>query len=366
MRDKVDKNILSLRFTKRVSNFDIDINCELPTDGITSVFGPSGSGKTTLLRMIAGFEAPASGQIIMQDKVWYDDQNSINVAAHRRGVGFVFQDVRLFGHLNVRNNLSYAWQRCKNEQQRFLYDDVIYALDLRPLLERRVTSLSGGERQRVALGRSLLSQPCLLLLDEPLSALDMKRKAEILPFLSETLRRFQIFTIYVSHAVEEVAQLADHILMISKGRVQAFGSASCILQRPEFQSITDRLARENEIHVRVTAYDQNHHIAFCEFEGQTLSVPLPVKRPVGEVLSVCIHPADILIATQRPQNISAHNIIEGQVDDILWDEDLPYADVYVAVGRSRLKVRLMRSVLSELKLKTRQHAFVCFSKVKLA
>jgi len=212
--------------------FDLQVEQAIPAAGVTAVFGPSGSGKTTLLRSLLGFETESRGRIALNGDVWLDSEAGVAVPPYRRPVGCTFQDGRLFPHLDVEGNLGYADRRSTPEPgvaASITRGDVVDALDLGPLLDRRPHTLSGGERQRAALGRALLSRPRLLLLDEPLSALDRRRKAEIMPYLLALHPRFGIPTLYVSHAVDEVALLADRVLVLAEGRARAFGGTVEVL-----------------------------------------------------------------------------------------------------------------------------------------
>jgi len=199
--------------TARLSfgDFTLDARIDTPLSGTTALFGPSGGGKSTLLRIIAGLENRAEGVVALGDMTWAHSDAGIFTPAHQRPVGTVFQDGRLFTHLTVAQNLRYADRRSRHRHSAINLDTVIDRLSLTPLLPRRPDTLSGGERQRVALGRTLLTRPALLLLDEPLSALDRGRKADILPYLRDLPGSFGIPTLYVSHAVEEIAQLAETV-----------------------------------------------------------------------------------------------------------------------------------------------------------
>ncbi|MEQ8208184.1 MAG: ATP-binding cassette domain-containing protein, partial [Woeseia sp.] len=209
--------VLSIDVRKSFADFALSVTSDISLDGVTGLFGASGSGKSTLLRVIAGFEKGVAGTVRMTDKVWLDSKSGEFVPAFRRQVGYVFQDARLFEHLDVAGNLRFAENRASGRGPEFA--EVVAALDLHSLLDRAVTKLSGGERQRVALGRTLLCRPGLLLLDEPLAALDSARKQEILPYL-ETLRaRFGIPTVYVSHAVDEIVRLADRVIVLQDGKI---------------------------------------------------------------------------------------------------------------------------------------------------
>lgn len=204
-----------------LGDFHLQVRETLDLQGIVGLFGPSGCGKTSLLRVIAGLETGARGRVCFAGECWRDDARGVFVPAHRRRVGYVFQDARLFAHLSVAGNLDYPRRRCSGP---IAYEDVLRALDLAPLLRRRPDSLSGGERQRVAVGRALLSQPRLLLLDEPLSALDRGRRREILPYFELLPNVFKLPLLYVTHDVEELTALADTVLTMARGRILARGT----------------------------------------------------------------------------------------------------------------------------------------------
>jgi molybdate transport system ATP-binding protein len=233
-------DVLAFDVRVRLGEFELEASGSLDTGRVTAVFGPSGSGKSTLLRVLAGLERRASGRLSFGREVWLDSDRRVDVPAHLRPVGYMFQEARLFGHLSGAGNLRYAERRaCRfrraagggEERPVATFEEVVDALDLEPFLKRRPSSLSGGECQRLALGRTLLAQPRLLLLDEPLSALDARRKWEILPYLEALHPRFGVPTLYVSHSVNEVSLLADRILVLEDGRVTAQGPTAEVLER---------------------------------------------------------------------------------------------------------------------------------------
>ena len=220
---------LRLKVGLTLEGFSLDIDDELSLAGITVLFGPSGSGKTTLLRIIAGLEPAARGHVEFAGECWQDSAGSF-VTAHRREVGMVFQDARLFPHLSVAGNLAYADKRSQHVDTAVSRQQVVEALDLGALLGRRPRSLSGGERQRVAIARAVLSRPRVMLMDEPLGALDLKRKAEILPLIERLPDAFGIPVVYVTHSIEEVARLADRLFVLSEGRKVAAGPMQEVLE----------------------------------------------------------------------------------------------------------------------------------------
>ena len=211
--------------------FALDVDLELPGRGVTAIFGPSGCGKTTLLRCIAGLERRAQGYLCVDDQVWQDDTKRIFVPVHQRSLGYVFQDASLFAHLSVSQNLNYGMQRVPVALRRVSLEQSIALLGIAQLLQRRPDALSGGERQRVAIARALASSPRILLLDEPLAALDAPRKAEVLPYLEKLHSELDIPVLYVSHAIDEVSRLADHLVLMKAGTVVASGRAEDLLTR---------------------------------------------------------------------------------------------------------------------------------------
>jgi len=235
---------LTLASDLAFADFRLAVDLELELAGITGLFGPSGGGKTTLLRVLAGLERGARGRIVLDGEVWQDDARGVFVPPHRRRVGYVFQDGRLFPHLSVAANLRFAEARVPAPERRLGRDDVIEVLDLAPLLDRRPGRLSGGEAQRVAIGRALLTSPRLLLMDEPLSALDMTRRAEILPYIERLRDAVDLPIIYVTHAIDEILRLAETVVLLAGGGVVAVDAAAAVLDRLELRALGPRFAAD--------------------------------------------------------------------------------------------------------------------------
>ena len=334
---------LGLDVKTRLGAFDLEAAVELPLGGITAVFGPSGGGKTTLLRTIAGFEG-ARGRIELGGERWLDSSRHIVVPPHRRPVGCVFQDARLFSHLTVRGNLRYAERRGRGSGT--AADEVIAALDLGPLLTRRVAALSGGERQRVALGRTLLTNARLLLLDEPMAALDTERKADILSYL-ETL---SVPMLYVSHAVDEVALLAERTLVLADGRVRAFGATREILERLDIQSITGRFEAGALVRARVVEHDPEYHLTTLEMDGQHIVMPMSARLAPGDFARVRVRARDVALATARPRELSIRNVLSGTLIDLVREDDSPFAEALVEIGDQHLRARITRASADDLGL----------------
>ena len=354
---------LHLRARVAFPEFELDVAEELPLDGVTVLFGPSGSGKSTLLRVIAGFQAPDEGRIALGAQQWLDTSAGLSVQAHRRPVGFLFQDARLFPHLDVAGNLGFAEKRRRRSSEGFQRAEVVDALDLGPLLGRRTDALSGGERQRVALGRTLLSNPALLLLDEPLSALDIQRKAEILPYLEALPRRFGVPTIYVTHSLDEVVQLADQMLVLSAGRVQAYGPAAATIESLDLQSITGRFEAGVLLEARVTGHDERTAMTRVDLEGQTLKMPRVNSAEEGDPVRLRIRARDVALAIRRPEGVSIRNVLSGRISEILPQKDTPFVEVFVAVGEVRIHARITRDAVEDLSLKPGMEIFALVKSV---
>ena len=365
-----DRSGSALELDVRVGfpGFDLEVEQAIPAAGVTAVFGPSGSGKTTLLRAVLGLEPGATGRIALGGEAWLDSERGVRTPPHRRPVGCTFQDGRLFPHLDVAGNLRYADRRSAQAPEASVSitrDDVVDALDLGPLLDRRPHTLSGGERQRAALGRALLSRPRLLLLDEPLSALDRRRKAEILPYLLALHPRFGIPTLYVSHAVDEVALLADRILVLVDGRVQAFGGTVEVLEQLDLAPLTERYQAAAVLEARVSAHDDEYRLSWLDLGGQRLSVPRIEHLEVGESARLLVRARDVSLATERPSPTSIRNVLSGVLVALHQDESTPFAEATVDLGSHRLRARITRASAAELGLEVGSPVFALLKSVSL-
>lgn len=222
--------------TRRQGDFCVDAAFAGPESGVTALFGPSGAGKTSLINMVAGLMQPDAGRISVNGLCLFDSSRRIDLPPEKRRIGYVFQDGRLLPHLSVRANLTYGMRLTPADHRFVAFDDVVELLGIGHLLTRRPAKLSGGEKQRVAIGRALLTCPALLLMDEPLASLDGSRKAEVLPFIMRLSREYAIPILYVSHIMDEILNLADHLVLMDKGRVVASGDLDDLLGRPELQA----------------------------------------------------------------------------------------------------------------------------------
>ncbi len=299
--------------------FALDVNVQLPAQSVTVLLGPSGSGKTTVLRALAGLTR-AQGRVAMGEQVWQDDASGQWLPTHRRPIGMVFQDNALWPHLNVQGNLLYGYQRVPSKQRRITPDDAVQLLGIAHLLKRYTAGLSGGERQRVAIARALLTSPALLLMDEPLSALDAARKAEVLPYL-EALSRTGVPMVYVTHALDEAARLADHLVLLAGGRVQAQGPATDLLSQLDtpLAALDDAAS---VLHTRVLSHETSQGLSQLVLaEAGHDAAPLLLwagacQVPVGSSVRVRVLARDVSVSLSRATDSSILNIWPAQIDSM--------------------------------------------------
>jgi molybdate transport system ATP-binding protein len=344
---------IQARFALQRESFALDASFSAPAVGVTALFGPSGSGKTTLLRCIAGLER-AQGTLQVKGETWQDEK--IFVPVHKRPLGYVFQEASLFTHLSVRANLEYGLKRTPPAERKVPLEQVVEWLGLSRLIERGdPAKLSGGERQRIAIGRALLTSPRILLMDEPLSALDTTSKQEILPYLERLHRELNIPVLYVSHAMDEVARLADHLVLLEKGRVIASGELHETLARLDLPTAHFDDAGA-VIEAAVAQQDEKYHLTRLDFAGGQLWVGR-VDEPFGTRVRARVLARDVSIATQAPQGSSINNILNARIEEIR-DEGPDKVVVLMKVGESQtLLARITRRSRDHLGL--HEGLFVC-------
>jgi molybdate transport system ATP-binding protein len=315
-------------------------------EGVTALFGRSGAGKTSVVNAIAGILRPDRGRIVINGEPVFDSELGIDVATPRRRIGYVFQEGRLFPHLNVRQNLRYSRLFSRTLETPGHFDRVVALLGLAQLLDRRPGNLSGGEKQRVAIGRALFSSPRLLLLDEPLASLDAHRKSEVLQYIELMRDEIKVPIVYVSHAVEEVLRLADTVVVVSAGEVTAVGKAEEVMGRSDLR--TSVFEGGAVIDAKVIAQDVRHDLATLAFDGGTLTAT-KVDALIGEPVRVRIRARDVSIALKRPEAISIQNILEGTVREVSSERG-GEVDVAIAVGGVLLRARVTQRAADRLGL----------------
>ena len=329
----------------RFAGFTLDVAIAAPP-GVTVLFGPSGSGKTTVLSVVSGLLRPDVGEVSVGGAVLLDTRASVSVPPERRRCGVVFQDARLLPHYSVEGNLRYGMRRAPRGATGPGFEDVVDLLGIAPLLARRPRMLSGGERQRVALGRALLSRPQLLLMDEPLAALDGPRRAEIMPFLERLRDGTGLPILYVTHALDEVDRLADTLVLMEAGQVRAAGPVEALSARTDLVLLAGRRDAGAVLPCGVDAHDSARGLTRLSFAGGTLLVPLRPEA-AGARLRLRLRARDVTIATEMPRGISTHNILAATVTAV--EPVGPHeAFVSVAVGPSVVLARLTRDAVGRL------------------
>ncbi len=303
---------LAFGFRLDRGDFHLDVNLSLPARGVTALFGRSGCGKTTILRCVAGLER-AHGHCQLHDDIWQDDGRQLFLPTHRRPIGYVFQEPSLFPHLSVRRNLEYGLNRVSEAQRQIRLHDVVGLLGIRQLLNRSPAGLSGGECQRVAIARALLTSPRLLLMDEPLSALDQKSRQEILPYLEQLHDTLQIPVLYVSHSANEVARLADHMVLLEHGQALANGPAVELIPQ-----LDTPLAINSEaamvLDAVISRHDEHYQLSEVEIPGGWIAVPR-IDRQVGTRVRIRIDARDVSLSLERSAS-SIINILPARVSGI--------------------------------------------------
>jgi molybdate transport system ATP-binding protein len=338
---------LSLDIRHRLGAFTLDAAFE--TGGrLTALFGPSGSGKTTLVNLIGGLLRPDAGRIAANDRVLVDTATNAFVPKHKRRIGYVFQDARLFPHLTVAQNLRYGRFFAPSSERSGDLGGVVDLLGIGHLLDRRPNALSGGEKQRVAIGRALLASPKLILMDEPLASLDDRRKAEIMPYIERLRDETKVPIVYVSHSVAEVARLATDMVVLDAGRVVAFGPTAQILQRLDLLPEEEQGEGGAILDMRVTGRDPAFGMATLASGLGEIQVA-GLEAEVGSHVRLRIRARDVLVATERPHGISALNILPGTVLAV-GARDGPFADIRIDCNGQTVTARITRHSASLLGL----------------
>lgn len=339
---------ITARFRLDYSGFQLDADLALPGSGVSVLFGDSGSGKTSLLRCIAGLHHAPKGFLEINGNVWQDSENGVFIPTHKRSLGYVFQEANLFPHLTVAGNLQYGLKRIGQPFGVVNLDQIIELLGIGHLLDRLPQKLSGGESQRVAIARALVLNPEVLLMDEPLASLDLKRKQEILPYLNRLHQQTHIPILYVTHSQQEVAQLADYLVILSEGRVLASGTLSQTLSRIDVPFAHDKEAA-TVWEVTVTGHEPMHHLTYVTFVGGALCLPA-IDAKIGTPLRLQIYARDVSIALEMPIATSILNILPATITGIA-DDHQGRSVVQLQVGKQLLLAHITCKSTRLLKLK---------------
>ena len=329
--------------------FALQADLTLPAQGITVLFGPSGSGKTTLLRCVAGLEAASTGHVRVGAQVWQDDVAGIRLPTWRRDLGYVFQEASLFEHLDVRRNLDFGLSRAQRTGGPQALEAAIELLGIAHLLDRHAHQLSGGERQRVAIARALATQPRLLLLDEPLAALDVARRQEIMPWLERMRDELSIPMLYVTHSVDEMARLANHLVLMNAGRVEAAGPVDQVMTAPDSPGLGGDEAG-TLIHARIAEIDSHWHLARAGFGGGDVWIR-DTGYALGAPVRLRVLARDVSVQLTEPAQTSIQNQLRAVVESVTDDIHPSQAMLRLRVGERLLLARLTRRSVSSLSLR---------------
>lgn len=321
-KDYLSSNTLNISVSQkksRVSDFTLNLDIKIPNSGVTALFGPSGSGKTTLLRCIAGLDKHLKSNISLNGEIWQNDK--LSLPTHRRPIGYVFQEANLFPHITAGENLNFATKRADKTQTVISYEDVIRLMEIEPLLSQYPAQLSGGERQRIAIARALLIQPKLLLMDEPLAALDEALKQDILPYLEQLCHSANIPIIYVSHSLDEVIRLADHMIVLEKGNVVEEGQTQTLLGK-----LSTSFSRHQDASVVVSGIvikqEEEWGLSWLKISDQTIAFQQG-KEKLGDTLRLRIKSKDVSLSLSEQEDSSILNRLHVTIDDMEKDPKDP-------------------------------------------
>ncbi|MGH6947995.1 MAG: molybdenum ABC transporter ATP-binding protein [Kiloniellales bacterium] len=355
--------MLDVAVRRHLGGFALDASFACDIGGITAIFGRSGAGKTSLVNALAGLLKPEAGRIVVEGATLFDSTAGIDLPPERRRLGYVFQEGRLFPHLSVRSNLTFGWKRLNGAERRISLDQVVTLLGLEALLGRRPHDLSGGEKQRVALGRALLASPRLLLMDEPLASLDQARKDEVLPFVERLRDEMKVPIVYVSHSMAEIVRLADTLVLMSDGRVEAVGTVEELTSRLDLRPLTGRFEAGAVIEAAVAHHEHAYDLSELTFSGGRLFVPY-LDLPLGSRIRVRIRARDVALALKPPEATSILNVIPAIVRDI-GQEDSPQVDLRLDAGDAAIWARITWRSLHDLDLKPGQRVYALVKAVAI-
>ncbi|MFP6847951.1 MAG: molybdenum ABC transporter ATP-binding protein [Pseudomonas sp.] len=356
---------IQARFKVEHAGFTLDVDVHLPGRGVSALFGHSGSGKTSCLRCFAGLDQPAEGYLQVNGELWQDSAQGIFVPAHKRAVGYVFQDANLFAHLSVLGNLQFGLKRIPTAQRRIALEQAVELLGIGHLLQRLPGKLSGGEQQRVGIARALLTSPRLLLLDEPLASLDLKRKKEVLPYLERLHAELEIPIVYVSHSPDEVARLADHLVLLEDGKVSASGPLKETLLRADLPFVFEDDA-EAVIDAQVLAHDHAYGLLAVQLPGSAISLQLPHgPLPLGQSVRIKIKARDVSLSLQRAEDSSVLNLLPARVIDWIEVAEQAHVLVRIQVAGEQLIARITRYSFDRLNIQRDQSLWAQVKSVSL-
>ena len=343
--------MISLSLRKQLKNSLLNISFSSEETGITALYGRSGAGKTSLANMISGLLKPDEGFIKIKNQLIFCSQKAIDLKPENRGIGYVFQEARLFPHMTVKDNLLFGTRFKRLESRPLSIAEVVEVLSLTNLLDRRPDSLSGGEAQRIQLGRAILSHPKILVMDEPLSSLDQTRKQEILPLIERLRDEFNIPILYITHSMEEIIRLADRLLIIEDGSIAADGTVEELTGRLDLRPLTGRYEAGSVINAQVLEHDRHYGLTKLKFVGGILHVPL-IDVEKKTQLRIRIRARDVSLSSIPPEKTSELNVLRGKVIEIAQPthQNAAHADTLIDIGVP-IWVRVTRLSIERLSLR---------------
>ncbi|MCG7587903.1 molybdenum ABC transporter ATP-binding protein ModC [Photobacterium sp. OFAV2-7] len=345
--------MLAINVQKTLGNLELDIKLDLPMQGITAIFGRSGTGKTSLINVLSGLSEPDKGAIKLGDRILCDSEEGIYLPPEKRKIGYVFQDARLFPHYTVAGNLTYG---CRDKDQAH-FDAVVTLLGIESLLQRFPSSLSGGEKQRVAIGRALLTKPDMLLMDEPLASLDLPRKQELMPYLEKLAKQVNTPILYVTHSLDEILRLADHMVMINQGKVVVAGNVNSVWGSPEMRPWLPAKEQSSLISARVNHTHPDYALTQVMLNHDACLWVSKLNRLRGEWVRVRIHSNDVSITKAKPEKTSIRNILTARVDKLLSVDEEEKVAVRLRVGEAQIWANLTLWAADELNIKVGDEVF---------
>ncbi|TNH05459.1 molybdenum ABC transporter ATP-binding protein ModC [Testudinibacter sp. TR-2022] len=335
--------MLEINVKKQLGSLALSANLQIPSNGVTALFGLSGSGKSSLINLVSGLSTPDQGYIQLNNRTLVDTTRKINLPPEQRHLGYVFQDARLFPHYTVKGNLAYG----KKNVSKAVYQEIIELLGIEHLLKRYPLTLSGGEKQRVAIGRALLTQPQMLLMDEPLAALDLPRKQELLDYLDRLAKEIKIPILYVSHSLEELLRLAQRVILMEQGKVLAFGKLETIWQSPHFLPWKGVQQQSAVFNLPIEMQHPLYQMTALAFGEQHLWIQ-QVEKSVGDSVRICIYSSDVSIILQPAKGSSIRNVLACQITDI--ETQAQQVEVRLNADGLQFGASISRWALAELKL----------------
>jgi len=345
--------MLTININKQLGDLDLRVHAQIPMQGICAVFGRSGAGKTSLVNILGGLSTPDHGQLTLGDTHLYHKQQRINLPPERRRIGYVFQESRLFPHYSVRGNLNYG----NKDKDQVHFNTVVSLLGLDELLNRYPSTLSGGEKQRVAIGRALLTRPQMLLMDEPLAALDLPRKRELIPYLLQLAKTLNLPIIYVSHSLDEILQLADTMLVLDKGKVLVNGPLQTVWDSAEMRPWLPAKEQSSLLMATVTTLNAGYRMSKLSLADGTYLWINGVPLAVDSKLRVRIHANHVSLCLNRPQDSSIRNILPTTITEIIHSEENDNVQVKLAFGDDHIWANITPWACDDLALRVGQSVY---------